>query len=177
MLIDKISIGKDAPKDVNVIIEIPMDSDPIKYEFDKESGAILVDRFMQTTMRYPCNYGFIPHTLSEDGDPIDVLVLSYYPIIPGAVIRVRPIGVLLMEDESGKDEKIIAVPVSKLDSSFDNLKSIEDLEQAHSIFLQRIKHFFEHYKDLDKGKWVKVEGWDNAAKAESLIMEAVKRAE
>jgi inorganic pyrophosphatase len=173
MLIDKISIGKDAPKDINVIIEIPMDSDPIKYEFDKDSGAILVDRFMQTTMRYPCNYGFVPHTLSEDGDPIDVLVVTHYPIIPGAVVRVRPIGVFLMEDESGKDEKIIAVPVSKLDMSFDNIKSTEDLDP---MLVKRIAHFFEHYKDLDKGKWVKVEGWDNAAKAETLIMEAVKRA-
>jgi inorganic pyrophosphatase len=150
-----------------------MDSDPIKYEFDKDSGAILVDRFMQTTMRYPCNYGFVPHTLSEDGDPIDVLVVTHYPIIPGAVVRVRPIGVFLMEDESGKDEKIIAVPVSKLDMSFDNIKSTEDLDP---MLVKRIAHFFEHYKDLDKGKWVKVEGWDNAAKAETLIMEAVKRA-
>lgn len=173
MFIDKISIGKDAPKDINVIIEIPMDNDPIKYEFDKDSGAILVDRFMQTTMRYPCNYGFVPHTLSEDGDPIDVLVVTNYPIIPGAVVRVRPIGVLLMEDESGKDEKIIAVPVSKLDVSFDKIKSVEDLDQ---IFLDRIKHFFEHYKDLDKGKWVKVEGWDNVDKAEKLIIEAMQRA-
>jgi inorganic pyrophosphatase len=172
MLIDKISIGKDTPRDINVIIEIPMGGDPIKYEFDKDSGAIFVDRFMQTTMRYPCNYGFVPHTLSEDGDPIDVLVASHYPVVPGAVIRARPVGVLLMEDESGKDEKIIAVPVSKIDVSFDKIKSVEDLDQ---IFLDRIKHFFEHYKDLDKGKWVKVEGWDNAAKAEALIMEAVKR--
>jgi len=172
MLIDKISIGKNIPNDINVIIEIPMNSDPIKYEFDKESGAILVDRFMQTTMRYPCNYGFVPHTLSEDGDPIDVLVITHYPVIPGAVIRARPVGVLLMEDESGKDEKIIAVPVSKLDMSFDKIKSVEDLDQ---LFLDRIKHFFEHYKDLDKGKWVKVEGWDGVKKAEELIEEAVER--
>jgi inorganic pyrophosphatase len=127
---------------------------------------------MQTTMRYPCNYGFVPHTLSEDGDPIDVLVVSHYPIVPGAVINARPIGVLLMEDESGQDEKIIAVPSSKIDISFDKIKSVEELDQ---IFLQRIKHFFEHYKDLEPGKWVKVQGWDNAAKARELIIEAIKR--
>jgi inorganic pyrophosphatase len=172
MLINKIPVGKNPPEDVNVIIEIPMNQDPIKYELDKDSSAIFVDRFMQTTMRYPCNYGFVPHTLSEDGDPIDVLVVSHYPIVPGAVINARPIGVLLMEDESGQDEKIIAVPSSKIDISFDKIKSVEELDQ---IFLQRIKHFFEHYKDLEPGKWVKVQGWDNAAKARELIIEAIKR--
>jgi len=173
MNIDKISIGKNPPEEVNVIIEIPMNSDPVKYELDKDSGAVFVDRFMQTTMRYPCNYGFVPHTLSEDGDPIDVLVISNYPVIPGSVIKSRPIGVLMMEDESGKDEKIIAVPTEKLDMSLEKIASIEDLDQ---IILDRIKHFFEHYKDLDKGKWVKVEGWEGSAKAMQLIKEAIQRA-
>lgn len=172
MNIDKIKIGKNPPEDVNVIIEIPMNSDPIKYELEKDSAAIFVDRFMQSTMRYPCNYGFVPHTLSEDGDPIDVLIVSYYPIIPGAVMPARPVGVLIMEDESGKDEKIIAVPTSKIDARFDKIKSIDDLDQ---IFLDRIKHFFEHYKDLDKGKWVKVEGFEGAEKAKKLIEEAIGR--
>jgi len=173
MIIDNIPAGKDVPNDINVIIEIPMNNDPIKYEMDKDSGAIFVDRFMQTTMSYPANYGFVPHTLSEDGDPIDVLVIAHWPIMPGAVIRSRPIGVLLMEDESGKDEKIIAVPVSKLDHTFDNIKSIEDLDD---IVKARIKHFFEHYKDLDKGKWVKVEAFAGVSKAKELIEESVKRA-
>lgn len=172
MNIDKIEIGKNPPEDVNVIIEIPMNDDPVKYELDKDSSAIFVDRFMQTTMRYPCNYGFVPHTLSEDGDPIDVLVVTNYPVVPGSVIKSRPIGVLLMEDESGKDEKIIAVPTTKLDVSFENVKSVNDL---NPIILDRIKHFFEHYKDLDKGKWVKVEGWADAGKAKELIKEAITR--
>ncbi len=173
MFIDKIPAGKNLPEDINVIIEIPMNHDPIKYEIDKDSAAIFVDRFMQTTMRYPCNYGFVPHTLSEDGDPIDVLVICNYPVIPGAVIRSRPVGVLLMEDESGQDEKIIAVPVSKVDVTFDHIKSIEDLDE---MLTKRITHFFEHYKDLDKGKWVKVQGWAGVDKAKALILEAVKRA-
>jgi len=173
MFIDKIPAGKNIPEEINVIIEIPMNHDPIKYEIDKDSAAIFVDRFMQTSMRYPCNYGFVPHTLSEDGDPIDVLVISHYPVIPGSVIRSRPVGVLLMEDESGQDEKIIAVPVSKLDITFDNVKSIENIDE---MLIKRITHFFEHYKDLDKGKWVKVQGWAGVDKAKELIMEAVKRA-
>lgn len=172
MIITNIPAGKDVPNDINVIIEIPMNNDPVKYEMDKDSGAIFVDRFMQTSMRYPANYGFVPHTLSEDGDPIDVLVISHWPIVPGAVIRCRPIGVLLMEDESGKDEKIIAVPVNKIDLTFDEIKSIEDLDITLKA---RIKNFFEHYKDLDKGKWVKVEGWDNVDKAKALIKEAANR--
>ena len=173
MFIDKIPAGKNIPEEINVIIEIPMNHDPIKYEIDKDSAAIFVDRFMQTSMRYPCNYGFVPHTLSEDGDPIDVLVISHYPVIPGSVIRSRPVGVLLMEDESGQDEKIIAVPVSKLDITFDNVKSIENIDE---MLIKRITHFFEHYKDLDKGKWVKVQGWAGVDKAKELIMDAVKRA-
>lgn len=172
MNIDQIKIGKDVPNLINVIIEIPMNSDPVKYEVDKDSGAVMVDRFMQTAMYYPGNYGFVPHTLSEDGDPVDVMVLAHYPIISGAVINCRPIGVLIMEDESGQDEKIIAVPASKVDSTFDHINSIEDVEP---MLLQRISHFFEHYKDIEKGKWVKVQGMADQAKAKELIEEAIKR--
>ncbi|WP_341763836.1 inorganic diphosphatase [Candidatus Tisiphia endosymbiont of Beris chalybata] len=171
MLIDKIK-GKTGDNEINVIIEIPMKCDPVKYEMDKESGAIFVDRFVQTAMFYPCNYGFIPHTLANDGDPVDVLVISHYPVMPGCVIKSRPIGVLMMEDESGLDEKIIAVPTSKLDISFDSVKSLDDV---CPLLIHRIKHFFEHYKDLEKGKWVKVQGWGNAQKAQALIEEGIAR--
>lgn len=171
MLLEKIP-AKASNDEFNVIIEIPMNDTPVKYEFDKDSGAIIVDRFIQVAMSYPCNYGFIPHTLSGDGDPADVLVLSQYPIIPGAVVKVRPVGVLLMEDESGKDEKILAVPGAKIDTSFAH---IQDLHDVPEIMRKRISHFFERYKDLDQGKWVKVTGWDNAAKARQLIDEAVQR--
>lgn len=171
MFIDKIK-GKTDDNNINVIIEIPMKNDPVKYEMDKESGAIFVDRFVQTAMFYPCNYGFIPHTLANDGDPIDVLVLSHYPVIPGCIIPSRPVGVLMMEDESGLDEKIIAVPISKLDTSFD---SVKDLDDMCPILKQRIKHFFEHYKNLEKGKWVKIQGWDYAQKARELIEEGIAR--
>ncbi|MES2215082.1 MAG: inorganic diphosphatase [Pseudomonadota bacterium] len=174
MDVNKISRGKNCPEEVNVIIEIPMNSDPVKYEFDKDSGAIFVDRFMQSAMHYPCNYGFVPHTLSDDGDPVDVMVIAHYPVVPGAVIACRPIGVLIMEDESGQDEKIIAVPVAKLDVTFADIKAMEDIDP---MLKARIVHFFEHYKDLEKGKWVKVTGWADAAKAKSLISEAVERAE
>jgi inorganic pyrophosphatase len=174
MNIDQISRGKNLPEEINVIIEIPMNSDPVKYEFDKVSGSIVVDRFMQTSMRYPCNYGFVPHTLSEDGDPLDVMVIAHYPIVPGAVIACRPIGVLIMEDESGQDEKIIAVPTTKLDVTFANINSMDDIDQ---MLQSRIANFFEHYKDLEKGKWVKVKGWKDALNAKSLINEAVVRHE
>ena len=172
MLIEKVK-AKVGDDEVHVIIEIPMNSDPIKYEMDKDSGAVFVDRFMQTAMFYPANYGFIPHTLSNDGDPVDVLVISHYPVISGSVIRSRPIAVLMMEDESGMDEKIIAVPVSKLDITFDSVKDLDDLSP---MLTKRIEHFFEHYKDLEKGKWVKIIGWDNAEKAKSLIDEGISRA-
>lgn len=172
MFIDKIS-AKAKDGEFNVIIEIPMNDNPVKYEFDKDAGAIIVDRFMQVSMSYPCNYGFIPHTLSEDGDPADVLVLAQHPIIPGAIVRVRPVAVLMMEDESGKDEKILAVPVSKLDISYDKVKDIDDVPE---IIRQRITHFFERYKELEKGKWVKVTGWENAASALKIIDEAINRA-
>jgi len=171
MQIDKITSEK-IPDEFKVIIEIPMNDNPVKYELDKESGAIFVDRFMQVSMFYPCNYGFIPNTLSGDGDPVDVLVLSNYPIIPSAIVKCRPIGVLMMEDESGLDEKIIAVPVSKVDISFDNIQNITDVS---GIVKNRIKHFFEHYKDLDKDKWVKVLEWADIEIAKKLIEEGVKR--
>ncbi|NDE18983.1 MAG: inorganic diphosphatase [Alphaproteobacteria bacterium] len=171
MQVDKITSEK-IPDEFNVIIEIPMNDNPVKYELDKESGAILVDRFMQVSMFYPCNYGFIPNTLSGDGDPVDVLVLSTYPIIPSAVVKCRPVGVLMMEDESGLDEKVIVVPVSKVDISFDNIRNITDVAD---IVKNRIKHFFEHYKDLDKDKWVKVLDWRDIEEAKRLIKEGVKR--
>ena len=171
MQIDKIIAGN-LPDEINVVIEIPMNDNPVKYEIDKDSGAIFVDRFIQVAMFYPCNYGFIPHTLSGDGDPVDVLVLSKYPVIPGAVMKCRPVGVLMMEDESGVDEKIIAVPIDKVDISFSNVKDINDVNNDVKL---RIKHFFEHYKDLEKGKWVKILGWEDIKKAKSLIEEGVKR--
>ena len=173
MDISKISIGKNAPNQVNVIIEVPMNADPVKYEMDKDSGAIFVDRFIATPMYYPCNYGFIPHTLSDDGDPCDVLVVSDFPIVPGAVVLAKPVGVLIMEDEKGMDEKIIAVPGSKLNSQFEAAESIEELPQS---LVNKIKHFFEHYKDLEKGKWVKVKGFEGADKARALIKEGIERA-
>jgi inorganic pyrophosphatase len=171
MFIDKIQ-PKTKDGNFNVIIEIPMNNSPVKYEFDKEVGAIMVDRFMQVSMSYPCNYGFIPNTLSDDGDPADVLVIAHYPIIPGAIIKVRPVGVLMMEDESGVDEKILAVPTSKLDVTFDGIKDIDDVPE---MLKSKIKHFFEHYKELEKGKWVKIAGWKDAATARATIEGAIDR--
>ena len=171
MRIDAISIGIDPPRTVNVIIEVPVGGEPIKYEMDKDAGTLVVDRFLYTAMRYPGNYGFIPHTLSGDGDPCDVLVANTRAIVPGAVMSVRPVGVLLMEDEAGGDEKIIAVPSSKLTQRYDKVKTYSDLPE---ITLQQIQHFFEHYKDLEPGKCVKTEGWANAAEAESLIQKAIE---
>lgn len=173
MRLDAISIGKNPPDEVNVVIEVAIGGEPIKYEMDKEAGTLVVDRFLYTPMRYPGNYGFIPHTLSEDGDPCDVLVANTRPIIPGAIIAVRPIGVLLMEDEAGGDEKILAVPVPKLTKRYENVHNYTDMPQ---ITLDQIQHFFEHYKDLESGKWVKLTGWGNAAKARELITEAMARA-
>jgi len=173
MRIDAISIGKNPPDDVNVVIEVPVGGEPIKYEMDKEAGTLVVDRFLYTAMRYPGNYGFIPHTLSDDGDPCDVLVASTRAIVPGAVMSVRPVGVLFMEDEAGGDEKIIAVPTSKLTQRYDKIKNYDDLPD---ITLQQIRHFFEHYKDLESGKWVKVLRWGNASEAQKLILEGIERA-
>lgn len=172
MFIDKIP-AKTKDGGFNVVVEIPQNSSaPVKYEFDKDTGAITVDRFMQVAMSYPCNYGFIPNTLSDDGDPADVLVISAHPIIPGAVIRARPVGVLMMEDESGIDEKILAVPVSKIDITFD---SVQDINDVSEMLKNRIKHFFEHYKELEKGKWVKITGWKDAKSALEIIDQAIER--
>ena len=173
MNIDAIPIGKNPPEDLNVIIEVGIGGEPIKYEMNKEAGTLFVDRFLHTPMRYPGNYGFVPHTLSDDGDPIDVLVANTRPIAPGAVINVRPVGVLLMEDDGGHDEKIIAVPSPKLTKRYVNVHEVTDLPQ---ITLDQIRHFFEHYKDLEPGKWVKVIGWGDAARARELILTAIERA-
>ena len=173
MRLDAISIGKNPPHEVNVVIEVAIGGEPIKYEMDKEAGTLVVDRFLYTPMRSPGNYGFIPHTLSEDGDPCDVLVANTRPIIPGAVIAVRPIGVIMMEDEGGGDEKIIAVPVPKLTKRYEHVHNYTDMPQ---ITRDQIQHFFEHYKDLEPGKWVKLTGWGDAEKARSLILEAIERA-
>lgn len=173
MRLDAISIGKNPPDEVNVVIEVAIGGEPIKYEMDKEAGTLFVDRFLYTPMRYPGNYGFIPHTLSEDGDPCDVLVANTRPLIPGSYIAVRPIGVMMMEDEGGGDEKIIAVPVPKLTKRYENVHNYTDLPK---ITLDQIQHFFEHYKDLEPGKWVKLTGWGDAARAKQLIIEAMERA-
>jgi inorganic pyrophosphatase len=173
MRIDAIAIGRNPPFEVNVIIEVPVGGEPIKYELDKEAGTLVVDRFLYTAMRYPGNYGFIPHTLSDDGDPCDVLVANTRAIVPGAVMSVRPVGVLFMEDEAGHDEKIIAVPSAKLTQRYDKIKTISDLPD---ITLQQIRHFFEHYKDLEPDKWVKVLRWGGADDAHRLIEEAIARA-
>lgn len=172
MDISKISAGANPPEDINVIIEVPTGV-PVKYELDKESGAVFVDRFIATPMYYPCNYGFVPGTLSDDGDPADVLVVGEYPLEPGCVIRSRPVGVLIMEDEAGQDEKIIAVPHSKMTPMYNHVNDISDLPEH---LLNQVRHFFEHYKDLEKGKWVKLKDFAPAAEANRLIMEAVERA-
>ena len=173
MRIDAISIGNNPPEDVNVIVEVPVGGHPIKYEMDKDAGTLVVDRFLYTPMTYPGNYGFVPHTLSEDGDPIDVLIASTRPLVPGCVINVRPIGVLMMEDNSGKDEKIIAVPSPKLTLRYEKVTDYTDLPE---ITLKQIEHFFEHYKDLEPGKWVKIYGWGDSKEAGALILEAIERA-
>jgi inorganic pyrophosphatase len=174
MFIKKIVTGKNIPNSINVLVEVPANSAPtVKYEFDKESGALFVDRFISTSMHYPCNYGFVPNTLSGDGDPIDVLVIAEYPIVAGAVIPCKPIGVLIMKDEKGEDEKIIAVPTEKMNSEYSRFDEIDSIPE---IILSRIRHFFEHYKDLEKGKWVKVSGFRDSAEARRKITEAVERA-
>ena len=173
MRIDAISIGNHPPDDVNVIIEVPLGGQPIKYELDKEAGTLVVDRFLYTPMSYPGNYGFVPHTLSEDGDPIDVLVCNTRPLMPGCVINVRPIGVLVMEDNAGQDEKIIAVPSHKLTQRYDDVVNFTDLP---AITMQQIEHFFEHYKDLEPGKWVRIGDLLDAEGAKGLIQEAIERA-
>ncbi len=173
MILDRVPTGKSVPNDVNVIIEIPLHGEPVKYEVDKDTGAMFVDRFLATAMHYPCNYGYIPHTLCDDGDPADVLVVSPLPLIPGSVVRCRPVGVLLMQDESGEDSKIVGVPVDKLTSMYRNINNYRDLPRE---LLDRISHFFEHYKDLEPGKWVKVTGWGDVEQAKEEIMKAVELA-
>jgi len=170
MDITKIPAGDNPPEDINVVIEVPQHGDPIKYELDKESGAVFVDRFMHTAMHYPCNYGFVPNTLSDDGDPVDVLVVSQFPLIPGCVINCRPVGVLQMEDEAGMDAKVLAVPASKLKPVYCNVKGPEDLP---AFLIDQIKHFFEHYKDLEKNKWVKVTGWGDAEAAKKEVIDSI----
>lgn len=167
-----IDAGMQVPNDVNVIIEIPAHSEPIKYEVDKDSGALFVDRFMATSMHYPCDYGYIPNTLSEDGDPVDVLVITPIPVNRGCVLRVRPIGMLVMSDEAGDDKKILAVPIKALTSLYDHIKTHEDLPP---LILERIAHFFLHYKDLEEGKWVKLEGWHGVKEAQDEILAGIKR--
>ncbi len=173
MDISKVPLGANPPFEVNAIIEVPLRSDPIKYEFDKASGAIFVDRFLYTSMFYPCNYGFVPHTLATDGDPIDVMVVGRMPVQPGAVLPVRPIGLLELEDESGGDEKILAVPIPHVTRIYDKVQSWQDLPE---IDLKRIQHFFEHYKDLEPEKWVRVGNWRDPDEAHRLIREAIARA-
>jgi len=172
MRIEAIDVGDNPPDDVNVIVEVPVGGEPVKYEMDKKAGTMVVDRFLYTPMRYPGNYGFVPHTLSDDGDPIDVLVPNQRPIVPGAVMNCRPIGVLMMEDEAGGDEKIIAVPSTRLTRRYEDVKDVMDLPE---ITRRQIQHFFERYKDLEPGKWVKIVGWEGADVARRLVTEAIER--
>ncbi len=172
MRIDAISIGANPPEDVNVIIEVPVGGQPIKYEMDKEAGTLVVDRFLYTPMTYPGNYGFIPHTLCGDGDPLDVLVCNTRPLLPGCVVSVRPIGFLVMEDNAGRDEKVIAVPSPHITRRYEKVTDYTDLPE---ITLQQVQHFFEHYKDLEPGKWVRLGGWHGAADARQLILDSIER--
>ncbi|MFZ4762965.1 MAG: inorganic diphosphatase [Alphaproteobacteria bacterium] len=173
MDLSKVPSGQNPPYDVYVVVEVPQGGEPVKYEMDKESGALFVDRFLHTAMFYPGNYGFIPHTLSEDGDPVDVLIIGQTAVIPGAVVRCRPIGALMMEDESGQDEKIIAVPVDKLHPFYTGVKSYTDLPE---ILRDQVAHFFQHYKDLEKGKWVTISRWADTEEAASIISDGLTRA-
>ena len=168
--LNKVAVGYNPPWEVNVVIEVPLGGEPIKYELDKDSGAIFVDRFLHTAMRYPCNYGFIPHTLADDGDPVDILVVAGTPVVPGAIVRARPIGVLIMEDEAGEDEKILSVPVDELHPFYSNISSYRGLPK---ILLEQIEHFFAHYKDLESNKWVKIKRWGEAEEANRMIEQAI----
>jgi len=172
MALNLVPAGNNLPDEINVIIEIPLNGDPIKYEVDKDTGAIFVDRMLGTSMHYPCNYGYVPHTLCGDGDPVDVLVIMPLALVPGSVIRCRPIGVLKMTDESGEDAKIVAVPIDKVTTLYRDIESVRDLPP---ITLNQIAHFFEHYKDLEEGKWVKIEGWDGPVTAREEILDSEKR--
>lgn len=170
MSLDKVTPGKNVPESFNVVIEIPMNADPIKYEVDKETGAIFVDRFMSTAMHYPTNYGYVPKTLSGDGDPVDVLVITPVPLVPGVVVTCRAIGILKMNDEAGEDGKVLAVPIDKVLSIYSHWQKPEDI---HPMRLNTIQHFFEHYKDLEPGKWVKVVGWEGPEAARQEILDGV----
>lgn len=170
MSLNNVSPGKNIPEAFNVVIEIPMNADPIKYEVDKESGAIFVDRFMTTSMHYPTNYGYVPQTLSGDGDPVDVLVITPHPLIPGVVVPCRPLGILLMEDEAGIDGKVLAVPTNKVLPVYTHWQSVDNV---HPMILKSIGHFFEHYKDLEEGKWVKIIGWKGVAEAKQEILDGI----
>lgn len=172
MNLDRVPPGRDVPNEINVIVEIPSHSDPVKYEVDKETGAMFVDRFMGTAMHYPCNYGYIPHTLSMDGDPADVLVVTPVPLISGSVIRARPVGMLNMEDEAGHDGKLLVVPIDELCDRYRHIQTVGDMPPS---LLQQIAHFFDHYKDLEAGKWVKITGWVGAEEAKADILECVER--
>ena len=174
MGLDLVTTGRNPPDEINVVIEIPKDAEPVKYEVDKASGAIFVDRILSTPMRYPCNYGYVPHTVCGDGDPADVLVILPLPLIPGSVIRCRPVGVLKMSDEAGSDEKILAVPIDKV---FAGYSHIDDIAKVSPHWCERIGHFFEHYKDLEKGKWVKLDGWGGVDEAKRILVEAMDRYE
>lgn len=173
MRLDAISIGRNPPDEVNVLIEVPIGGEPIKYELDKNAGVLVVDRFLYTSMRYPGNYGFIPHTLSEDGDPCDVIIANTRAIVPGALMSCKVVGVLLMQDEAGTDEKILAVPSVKLTRRYEKIENFTDLPE---IILQRIEHFFAHYKDLEPGKWVKVQRWGDAEEAREIVRRSIERA-
>ena len=172
MRIDAVPIGRNPPTDVNVIIECPLGGEPVKYELDKDSGALFVDRIVHTSMRYPANYGFIPHTLAEDGDPIDALIVARTPFMPGCIARARPVGVLRMTDDAGGDDKLLCVPVHSLHPYYTNVHEWSDLPE---ILIQQIEHFFSHYKDLEPGKWVKCQGWEGREVAERLVVEAIDR--
>ncbi len=172
MRIDQIPVGEAPPYDLNVIVEVPLGGVPVKYEMDKASGAMFVDRFLHTAMHYPCNYGFVPHTLSEDGDPIDVLVAGRVPVVPGAVVRSRPVGALMMRDEAGGDEKILSVPVDALSPFYEDISSYRDLPK---LLINQIEHFFAHYKDLEDGKWVEIVRWASAEEAVDLVRQSIAR--
>jgi inorganic pyrophosphatase len=172
MNLDRVTSGRDLANDINVIVEIPMNADPIKYEIDKETGALFVDRFVSTAMHYPCNYGYVPDTLSDDGDPVDVLVITPFALMPGVVVRCRPIGLLKMSDEAGGDTKVLSVPIDKLTPLYRHIETARDLPE---MVLLQITHFFAHYKDLEPGKWVKVEGWGGPEEAKKEIVDGVKR--
>ena len=174
MALEKVPAGRVVPDEINVIIEIPKDSEPVKYEVDKQSGAIFVDRILSTPMRYPCNYGYVPQTLGGDGDPLDALVVLPMPLVPGSVIRCHPVGMLMMTDEAGADEKLLVVPIANI---FNGYEHISDIHQVSKHWMDRIGHFFEHYKDLETGKWVRIDGWNDAAAAKTEILASIKRYE